>query len=81
MSEKQTIEKGLLGFLRGTPLRYDDPFEPAIDPTEWEAIRETAGLPLRESYVSAGVLFTLGSAPVPAHSGSASALPPQSGKP
>ena len=23
--------------LHGRPIRYDDPFEPAIDPLEWEA--------------------------------------------
>lgn len=25
--------------LRGTPLRYDKPFEPAADPDDWKAIR------------------------------------------
>ncbi len=25
--------------LHGTPVRYDDPFAPAIDPEEWEANR------------------------------------------
>ena len=24
--------------LRGTVLRYDDPFEPAVPPTEWEVL-------------------------------------------
>jgi prevent-host-death family protein len=27
------------GALRGTVLRYDDPFAPAIDPNEWNAVR------------------------------------------
>jgi prevent-host-death family protein len=25
--------------LRGTILRYDDPFEPAVDPSEWKALQ------------------------------------------
>jgi hypothetical protein len=25
--------------LRGAPLRYDDPFEPAVDPSEWDALK------------------------------------------
>jgi hypothetical protein len=25
--------------LTGTVLRYDDPFEPAVDPSDWEALR------------------------------------------
>ena len=25
--------------LRGTVIKYDDPFEPAISPDEWEALR------------------------------------------
>lgn len=25
--------------LRGTPYRYDDPFEPVCPPEEWEALR------------------------------------------
>jgi hypothetical protein len=26
------------GFMRGTVLRYDDPFEPAVPPEDWEAV-------------------------------------------
>jgi len=25
--------------LHGAPLRYDDPFEPAVDPSEWDALK------------------------------------------
>jgi hypothetical protein len=25
--------------LRGVPLRYDDPFAPAVDPSEWDALK------------------------------------------
>lgn len=25
--------------LHGFPLRYDDPFEPAVDPSEWDALK------------------------------------------
>lgn len=34
-------EKGQthFGYMKGTVYRYDDPFEPAIDPEEWEAMR------------------------------------------
>ena len=28
-----------LGLMAGSVLRYDDPFEPALDPDEWEANR------------------------------------------
>ena len=27
------------GYMKGTVYRYDDPFEPAIDPQEWEAMQ------------------------------------------
>jgi prevent-host-death family protein len=30
------------GAMRGTVLRYDDPFAPATDPNDWDAVRETA---------------------------------------
>jgi prevent-host-death family protein len=29
----------LFGALKGTVLGYDDPFSPACDPSEWEAMR------------------------------------------
>ena len=29
----------IIGSMRGTVLRYDDPFEPAIAPEEWDAMR------------------------------------------
>jgi hypothetical protein len=25
--------------LRGAPFRYDDPFGPAVDPSEWDALK------------------------------------------
>jgi prevent-host-death family protein len=28
---------GIVGALRGSVLRYDDPFEPATDPADWSA--------------------------------------------
>ena len=30
----------LWGAMRGTVLRYDDPFAPAVDPEEWNAARD-----------------------------------------
>lgn len=29
----------IIGALRGSVLRYDDPFAPAADPAEWDAVR------------------------------------------
>ena len=51
MSERDGSTKSFIGLMKGSITRYDDPFEPAIDPNEWEAIREVSGLPLREGYV------------------------------
>ena len=31
--------KPLVGSMKGTVYRYDDPFSPAIDPEEWEVMR------------------------------------------
>ncbi|MGH6986390.1 MAG: type II toxin-antitoxin system Phd/YefM family antitoxin [Caulobacteraceae bacterium] len=31
--------KSIIGALKGTVLRYDDPFSPAADPEDWEALR------------------------------------------
>ena len=31
--------KSIIGSMKGTVLRYDDPFSPAIDPSEWHANR------------------------------------------
>jgi prevent-host-death family protein len=31
--------RSLFGAMAGSVLRYDDPFEPAIEPSEWEANR------------------------------------------
>ncbi len=31
--------KSFIGSMKGTVLRYDDPFAPATDPDEWEAMR------------------------------------------
>lgn len=79
MSEEQAIKKGLWGIVTSSFLRYDDPCEPATDPMEWEAIREASGLPLRETYISAGAPLMTETAPV--HSGSVSAPPPPSATP
>lgn len=32
-------KRSIIGALKGTVLRYDDPFGPAIDPMEWDANR------------------------------------------
>ena len=32
-------KRSIIGALKGTVLRYDDPFDPAIDPVEWDANR------------------------------------------
>jgi len=32
-------KKGIVGVMKGSVLRYDDPFGPAIDPGEWEALK------------------------------------------
>lgn len=31
--------KSRFGFLKGSVVRYDDPFEPAVDPREWDVNR------------------------------------------
>ena len=31
--------KSFFGSMKGTVLRYDDPFGPAIDPGEWDAMK------------------------------------------
>jgi prevent-host-death family protein len=31
--------KSFFGSMKGTVLRYDDPFAPAIDPGEWNALK------------------------------------------
>lgn len=31
--------KSFIGSMKGTVQRYDDPFAPAINPDEWEALR------------------------------------------
>jgi prevent-host-death family protein len=31
--------KSFFGSMKGTVLRYDDPFAPAIDPGEWDAMK------------------------------------------
>lgn len=37
--EKAAAKKGIVGAMKGSVLRYDDPFAPAIDPGEWEALK------------------------------------------
>jgi prevent-host-death family protein len=34
----KTLSQPFIGSMKGTVLRYDDPFEPAIDPNEWNAL-------------------------------------------
>lgn len=31
--------RSIIGAMRGSVLRFDDPFSPAIDPSEWNAVR------------------------------------------
>jgi prevent-host-death family protein len=33
------VSKSLFGSMNGTVLRYDDPFAPAVDPSEWDAMK------------------------------------------
>ena len=33
--------RSIIGAMRGSVLRFDDPFSPAIDPSEWNAVRGT----------------------------------------
>jgi prevent-host-death family protein len=33
------VPKSFIGSMKGTVLRYDDPFAPAIDPGEWNALK------------------------------------------
>jgi prevent-host-death family protein len=37
--EAPTGKKGIVGVMKGSVLRYDDPFAPAIDPGEWDALK------------------------------------------
>jgi prevent-host-death family protein len=32
-------KKGIVGVMVGSVLRYDDPFGPAVDPDEWDALK------------------------------------------
>ena len=32
-------ERSVLGAMKGSVLAYDDPFRPAVDPAEWDAMR------------------------------------------
>ncbi|MEA3014471.1 MAG: hypothetical protein QOD42_3016 [Sphingomonadales bacterium] len=36
---KKKARRSIIGAMRGTVLRYDRPFDPAIDPEEWHANR------------------------------------------
>jgi prevent-host-death family protein len=38
-SDEEVLTKPFIGSMKGTVLRYDDPFGPAIDPNEWDALR------------------------------------------
>lgn len=35
----EEIPESLFGAMKGMVIRYDDPFEPAVDPSEWDANR------------------------------------------
>ena len=39
VTEKAVEKKGIVGLMKGSVLRYDDPFAPALDPGEWEAMK------------------------------------------
>ena len=32
-------QRSLIGWMKGSVLRYDDPFAPAVDPNEWNALK------------------------------------------
>jgi prevent-host-death family protein len=32
-------KKGIVGVMVGSVLRFDDPFSPALDPDDWEAVK------------------------------------------
>ncbi len=36
---QENLAKSFIGSMKGTVLRYDDPFAPAIDPGEWDAMK------------------------------------------
>jgi prevent-host-death family protein len=35
----ETGKNGIVGIMAGSVLGYDDPFAPAIDPSEWDALK------------------------------------------
>ena len=35
----EATHSGLIGMMRGTVVKYDDPFEPATSPSDWSALR------------------------------------------
>lgn len=37
--ETPSARPSIIGAMRGSVLMYDDPFRPAIDPADWEAVR------------------------------------------
>jgi prevent-host-death family protein len=37
--ENVAEKKGIVGLMKGSVLRYDDPFAPALDSSEWEALK------------------------------------------
>ncbi len=39
--KKAAKPKTLFGAMRGSVLRFDDPFSPAVDPQEWNAMRDS----------------------------------------
>lgn len=43
LSPVETDEKprSIIGAMRGSVLRFDDPFSPAADPKDWDAVRDT----------------------------------------
>jgi prevent-host-death family protein len=36
---ERTKRRSIIGAMRGSVLRFDDPFSPAIDPSAWSAVR------------------------------------------
>ena len=36
---EEKVAESFFGSMKGTVLRYDDPFAPAIDPGEWDAMK------------------------------------------
>ena len=39
MPASEETHSGFIGMMRGTVVKYEDPFEPATSPSDWSALR------------------------------------------